>query len=431
VPAIDGVRDADPAGRALHGVLAPRAPDGQVLAEQLADGWRPPGLSPADAARFADAARRWRRWFAAAHPAPGRSSWVRERLEHRFSVGAAFGDEQVVLHAPEYGGGRLDAYHLEIDPSPARALHAPPMPPETVVRTTLPARATYPGMPAERWWQFEDATVNLPAVSAGPPDLARLLLIEFANVYGNDWWVIPVDLRVGAVHRMTRLTVTDTFGDTLAIRPTDLVHADGWSVFRLTDAVTGRPGPPLLPLLPTASTLTEGEPVEEVLFARDEMANLAWAVERVVESATGRPRRRADEVPADGPAAAPPPGAPGALAWRLLSPPPPHWVPLLPVPLAEGSAAIQFRRGRIPRPGSPAAGHLVQAVGRVLEPGARRVTFREEEITRAGVRVTRVPVVARWLGGTTAAWTGRRAETGRGEASSGLTFDDALPDEGR
>jgi hypothetical protein len=48
-----------------------------------------------------------------------------------------------------------------------------------------------PGMPAERWWEFEDTTVNLPAIGAGPPDLARLLVVEFANVYGNDHWVVP------------------------------------------------------------------------------------------------------------------------------------------------------------------------------------------------------------------------------------------------
>ncbi len=163
-----------------------------------------------------------------------------------------------------------------------------------------------------------------------------------------------------------------------------------------------------------------------MLFLRDEMANLAWAVERIVEGADGRPRRRSDEVP-DQPEE---PGHPieDALIYRLMSPVPAHWIPLVPIPRPEeGPDAIQFRRGRIPRftPNGDEAPH-VTAAGRILEPKEKRVTFREEEVTRAGVRVTRVPVLARWFGGTTAAWTSRRAETGRGEGSSGLAFDEAL-----
>ena len=30
-------------------------------------------------------------------------------------------------------------------------------------------------------------------------------------------------------------------------------------------------------------------PIEEVLFLRDEMANMAWGVERIIESATEQP----------------------------------------------------------------------------------------------------------------------------------------------
>ena len=36
----------------------------------------------------------------------------------------------------------------------------------------------------------------------------------------------------------------------------------------------------------------ESRPIEEVLFLRDEMANLAWAVERLVESPAERPLNR-------------------------------------------------------------------------------------------------------------------------------------------
>jgi hypothetical protein len=418
-----GVRDCDPAGRALHRALASRAPDGPALDARLAAGWRPAGLSAAQAQVFDEAGRRWRAWFAAEYRPPAPSSWVRERLEHRFSVGASLAGRQIALTAPEHTGGPIEAYHLDIDTRAGQSLGAPPAASPTVVRTTLPTRATYPGMPSARWWEFEDSTVNLPAIDAGPADLARLLVVEFANVYGTDHWVIPVDLGIGEIHLITRLTVTDTFGDTLDIGPVD---DEGWSMFRLSDAATGRPGLPLLPLLTSASGQVAGEPVEEVLFVRDEMANLGWAIERVVPGATGRPRRRGDEIPDDDPPPASP--DPGALGYRLLTPVPAHWIPLVPVPLVPGSTAIRFRRGQIPRTFPDGTrGPQVRAAGQILEPEVRPVYFREEEIPRSGLTVTRVPVAARDENGALLCWVGRQVHAGRGEASSALAFDDALP----
>ena len=47
----------------------------------------------------------------------------------------------------------------------------------------------------------------------------------------------------------------------------------------------------------------------------------------------------------------------------------------------------------------------------------------EEEIPRAGRKVTRSFQRARWVDGTTWLWIGRAAPLGRGEGSSGLAFD--------
>ncbi|MEV7280881.1 hypothetical protein [Streptomyces sp. NPDC093111] len=410
----------DPAGRALREVLAGRTPDGAALAGQLAGGWRPPELTSDQRAAFDRAAELWLDWFAERHRPPVPSSWARERLEHRFAVTAAPGGRPVTLTAPEYPGGAAEAYHFDLDtggtPLPAPAAGA--------TAGLLPTRVTYPGMPAERWWEFEDTTVNLPAVGAGAPDLARLLLVEFANIYGNDHWMIPVELDTGALHRIALLTVVDTFEETTALDP---VSDPRWSVFRLTDSHDGAPGPPLLPLLPTASARLEGVAVEEVLFARDEMANLGFAIERTVRSATGRPRVRGDEPPDEDPPF-PPPADPSALSYRLLTPVPAHWIPLVPVPLAQGSAAVCLRRGQIPRFG-PTGDRLpqVKAAGRILEPEVKRVFFRDEEVPRSGVTVSRVPVVARGADGRVYEWIGRRVRAGRGEASSALAFDGAVP----
>ncbi|MFE4593289.1 hypothetical protein [Streptomyces laurentii] len=409
----------DPGGQALRAVLVERAPDGVALAGDLDSGWRPAGLTGAQRTAFDQAAQKWLAWFHDRYRPPVPSSWVRERLEHRFAVSASPGGRPVTLTAPEYPGGTADAYQFDLDagttPLPAPAGGTP--------AEVLPTRVTYPGMPAERWWEFEDTTVNLPAIGAGPPDLARLLVVEFANIYGNDHWMVPVELATGAVHRIAGLTVVDTFEHETAVDP---VEDQAWSVFRLTDARTGKPGPPLLPLPPTAPARLEGTPVEEVLLARDEMANLAFAIERTVQSATGAPRARGDEPPDDDPPV--PPTDPTALAYRLVTAVPAYWIPLVPVPLAANSAAVCLRRGQVPRFG-PDGTRLPQlkAAGRILEPEVQRVFFRDEEIPRSGVTAGRVPVVARGEDGRVYQWVGRRVRAGRGEASSALAFDGAVP----
>ncbi|MER6160373.1 hypothetical protein ABT147_33285 [Streptomyces sp. NPDC001868] len=407
---------ADPAGRALAQALLARAPHGGALARALAAGWHPTGLDTAHLNAFKQAAARWSTWFAAEHGPPARSSWVRDRLEHHFAVEARHGGRRITLTAPEYPGGGAEAYHFDID-AEATALTDP----NPATRTLLPTRATYPGMPAERWWEFEDTTVNLPSVEAGPGDLARLLLVEFANVYGNDHWVVPLELEVGHVHAVTGFTVVDTFGDRLAL---DAAGDEHWSLFRLGTAGTGLPGPALLPLLPRAAARLEGAAVEEVLFVRDEMTNLAWAVERTVQSATGRARRRADETPAAAPPA--PSEVPNALTYQLATAVPYHWIPLVPVPLEPGSAAVRFRRGRMTLP--TADGTLrTQARGRLLAPEVPRVYFRDEEIPRSGVNAARIPTTVRGHDGRHYHWTGRRARAGQGEGASGLAFDGVLP----
>jgi hypothetical protein len=57
--------------------------------------------------------------------------------------------------------------------------------------------------------------------------------------------------------------------------------------------------------------------------------------------------------------------------------------------------------------------------------------IEEEEVPRAGRLVQRVFQRARWHNGSTFLWLGRRSQTGRGEGSSGLTFDYVLERSGR
>ena len=77
-------------------------------------------------------------------------------------------------------------------------------PPRRSSGPCLPAPVTFPGMPAPRFWAFEDARIDLGAVGGGADDIARMLLIGFSVDYGNDWFVVPVELPVGSItaHRV-------------------------------------------------------------------------------------------------------------------------------------------------------------------------------------------------------------------------------------
>jgi hypothetical protein len=164
--------------------------------------------------------------------------------------------------------------------------------------------------------------------------------------------------------------------------------------------------------------------VEEVLFLRDELANMAWAVERVVESPTGSPvnrfeafqrahqREQADE--------AQPEEATAALRYQLATRVPDYWIPLVPVQV-EDKRSVRLKRGKLvqsrsEKPVTP------EPQGRILQPG-RDLSLFEEEIPRAGVRATRAYQYSRWIDGSTHLWLGRRKRPGRGEGWSGLRFD--------
>ena len=164
-----------------------------------------------------------------------------------------------------------------------------------------------------------------------------------------------------------------------------------------------------------------------MLFLRDEMANVAWGVERVVESAAGRPldrfeafqeerrrRQERDEGVSSGSAQ-----ATMQPTYRLGTSVPDYWIPLLPV--QEGTS-IRLKRGALPDLGSEGGTGTLEPQGRVLEPG-RELLLHDEEVPREGARVTRAYQYARWIDGSTHLWMGRRKQPGRGEGSSGLRFD--------
>jgi hypothetical protein len=273
-------------------------------------------------------------------------------------------------------------------------------------------------MPAIRWWQMEDAEVDFGVVEAGPEDLARLLLVEFAVTYGNDWFLVPLELPVGRLYSIRSLVITDTFGERYLVRPyTEVDGPDApWRLFHLT----GTTDPDLL-LAPAVATSLEGQALEEVLFLRDETANLAWAVERLISGPHGRPLNRHEiETARRTAAATPAQPATAPLNYRLATQVPLHWIPLVPV-RDQPADPLRLRRARLLQ-GGPEGLVEPEPLGRILVPG-QALALHQQEVPRAGARVIRAFQCARACDGSTHLWMARRKTPGRGEGFSGLRFD--------
>lgn len=434
----EALPDADGVGVAFVQTMAGRAPDARRLAaafrDLAADGELDPalGVAPADAAAVRWVTAAWLAWYDGlfTEPAgPADDAWTPARLEYAVSVAARLSpapEDALTFTADEFGGGRLDWSSFDLDGEfgldPGGEDHA-----TALAETTVPAPVTFRGAPAARFWELEDAAVAYGLVPAGPTDLAHLLMIEYASSYGNDWYLVPLELPVGSVTRVNSLVVTDTFGVRSLLRPIGdpALPAPFFSMWqpaarRHPGDPAGAPVPNLFLLPPTIGRSVDGGPVEDVRFLRDEMANLAWAVERSVEGATGAPVNLNDGAPAsDDPA---PPAEPAAAPRYLLATPVPgNWVPLLPVQLDDhGTLVTRLKRGAVLQPdGTNRVRHGRSQVLATLTGSP----LYDEEVPREGAQVTRRRRMARWVDGSTWAWTAFRNEVGRGEGSAGLRFD--------
>lgn len=426
-----GLTHLRPAYVQQYRIAAPTADDGDspqitaIVAGRVVDGIRlradlsqaadrlpaSPALSDADSAAVLPVAQAWAGWFDALFSEPAApNSWSPERMEYSFSVAAA-GDPNGLV-AQEYDGGSIDWYTFDQSSSPLAGGSAQPV---VSTRTVTVSPVTFRGMPARRFWEMEDAAVDIGALTAAAEDLGRLLLREFALIYGNDWFQIPLAVPVGSQVCINSLSVLDTFG--LNTTVPHYAAADGaggaWRMFALgtSSASTEVAAANLLVVIPSGVGTLDSAAIEDVLLLRDELAEMAWGVEKSAVGPSGYPVDRGLEWRTGQPALAPP-SSNNVPFYRLGSTVPDYWIPFVPVPVNNGP--LQMRRGRLP---TAAGGPL----GQMLTYPA--LTIPLEELPQEGVRLERVYRYARGLDGSTYVWIGRRRSTGRGEGRSGLRFD--------
>jgi hypothetical protein len=432
-PGPDVLVESDPASVRYLDLVAGRALDGRRLRAELSKRDLPaidPPVQSGDRAEVRAACAAWLKWADSvfSQPAPDETQpWQRDRMEHAFSVVARLSADpfdEYTLTAAEYPGGDLDWYSVDRNANVnlgTAATEAGPIETQTVI----PAPLTVRGVPAPRFFEFEDALLDLGSLQPGPTELPLLLMLEAMSGYGNDWYLVPIDLPVGTVTATRSLVVTDTFGVQTLLRPNgdrELASRAGCSLFALSmpqdDMVDGWPLANGLFLAPSVVQSLEGPPLEEVLFARDEMANLAWAIERRLES----PLLETLDGASD--ALSAPPDAPttdGLPSYRIASTVPTGWIPLLPVRTEPDGAQIRLARGTVLD--LDGGRRIVRSRAQLLGDPDSDLLIPEEEVPREGAVVRRTFQAARDVDGNLHVWLTHRKSVGRGESSSGLRFD--------
>lgn len=378
----------------------------------------------------------WDRWVAAempvsAKPAAGNPAWQQQRLEYGFAVSSpGLGAGDLTLAATEYDGTGLDWFDVDIAPGASLAGGPPPdeasgikVPPRggDVHYRLLPRSVSFAGMPADRFWEMEDGLIDLGSLDAGPTDLARLLAVESAVIYSPDWFVVPVELPIGSLAQVDWVVVTDTFGvATLVGTPATQAADNAGRMYQLSTVDAPVADVPLLFLPPAALYGMQSPPLEDMLLQRDEEANLAWAIEKTLLGAAGKPVTIKPGIPDPVPQV--PAAANADLTYQLSTWVPQGWAPFVARPI-EGTngTRLMLQRAMLMESTSltlrESSGQLAREIDQVFE----------EEVGRAGLRLQLVDQLVRWSDGSTHLWRGRQVKAGLGESHAGLYFDYTTP----
>jgi hypothetical protein len=409
-----------------------------------------PGI---DKPKVSEAATEFVNWFHRVFGQPGTfedTAWAPSYLEYQFACSAPAdesSEQKTVLVAEEYYHGHFDWYSFNVaqDDQAMPVDHEDTVVDEKKYRiedpiSFIPAQIEFGGMPNVRWWEFEDGKTDFGDIRTGTSDLAQLMLAEIGLIYGNDWSIVPYNLEAGSLCEIQGIVVSDVFGVRTFIRPAGRGPDDDvqrWGIYNLNTIGTTGQADTRLFLPPAIGKMQEGKPIEKVILARDEMANMVWGIEHTIPGVVGngtngyeaatdltnylRPSPESaqdDQIEATD----------ARIQYKLGTSVPENWIPFIPIRVSFRS--IQLQRAAMPRLSDEIPESVVQPRGAILRVGldvSEPYFLNEEEVLRAGIIVTRSFQRTRWYDGKIYTWMGRRKQTGRGEGSSGLEYDQIVP----
>jgi len=327
-------------------------------------------------------------------------AWDPARLDYTATVAAG---DLTLTAEPDFEAA-LDWYAFNL------AAGSPPTDTTPAMTSVIPGHVRFRGMPNPRWWDFESSATDFGALLTDSRDLAKLLFADFLLIHGDDWYLARLDVPTGSLCWIDSLTVTDVFGTTTPIPQADAPAGSSWTIFSTTDQTSGGTQPFLIAPASASAALQASAPLEELHLLRDETADMAWAIERIVENTIGTPITLNPT-----PEATTPTNPPVPLAYELATALPANWFPLLPIPSNE----LVLVAGTVEGSSQTPATLLLQQLS------SNELQLPQHEISRAGLKLQRVACRTRTREGSSTLWVARRRHIGAGEASSGLRYDQA------
>ncbi len=371
--------------------------------------------------------------------------------EQKFGYDVSMGQGKNLYVADNYHTGRLSWYSFDSDGENGSKSELK----EEKLFTYLPVPADFPGAPNRRLWQFEDGEVQFGNYKNSDFNLlANAVIMQYTSMYSNDWMITPLEAEAGTILNVEGILITDTFGERVFIdtsaeetdnNKNDVEFSDRWSLFGTTMAnayqtnnFSSQKG---LLFPPTLIRTEESRPIEEIQFLRDEMANMVWGVETIINDGCGsiitgqnlsdavltivdeqKNKIFIDENDSE-------------YFYLFQNRVPIHWIPFLPKKIKGEVREILFQRGRMPvfyngkyNPVRPSTELL--GIKTITKSGNKKVIkplfINEEEIIGYGVKIMLTAQRTRWFLGESFNWTGAKKEISQIQANSGLMFDELI-----
>ncbi len=409
----------------MHGKVL----DGNSLLNALADDYPKPVDSIHDYSALQVVSTKFKQWYENLYvkQPEDNPAWKPKQLVHEFHLHTP--NDDAILSAPDYQSGHLDWYSFDT----AKVTLNPS---DRLEQTTdlQPVNVSFAGMPDKRLFSFEDSKIDLSMMDVKKGDLLKMMLLDFSLVSGSDWYTIPLEMQLGELCWIDNIEVKDVFGVTTTIRnsaKTGSILANGnpmkvWDMFKVRNHNPSGydPRQHFLFLAPTAMHRLESAPVEELLFLRDEYANMVWAIEQRVPNAMGNPMDAYDlHLELYGPFL--PPDDIQARRdlpkFRLANTVPSNWIPYLPNHIDGSNKEIALCRAYMLRNEAANEPTDIAPLSYLATEDLEKIY--EEAIPKAGVRIQLTKQRMRWTDGNTYVWMGRKVAVGKGEGNSGLQFD--------
>lgn len=355
------------------------------------------------------------------------TAWISERQEYRFSYSSEISNDKVEMTADEYYDGRFDWNDVNISKTSNSSLDIENKLKKIIKINAIPTGVKFPSMTLKRWWEIENTNTNIGNIDVFNYDSASLVFTEFSLIYSNDWSIIPVLLETGTYSEIYEMTVKDVFGQISKIKHFKDIdgNIEDWSVFSIQNS-----NPDIVDkglFFPAAvNNYYESQPIETVIFARDEMANVVWGIEHIIPDLLGI-GKNANELAQKYIANTAPNANSDKSFYYLISTTAPNWIPFISSNDLTGPknmlqiAAIPYLNIEDEMVLTQPASSILLDLGDVQNIYKNKIF--DEEIPRSGIVVSKKWKRTRGVDGKIYTWLKRIKKSGRGETSSCLKFD--------